>query len=399
MPALKALFIPRSARAIGPTRTSDRTRGACAPQKQTSHRLLAKHKDQFETPRHILFALMTSRKLVPRYHRPFATRLGVYSLRFSLKPQYAKILIALGLATLVWIVFAQTAHFDWVHYDDNDYVYRSGRVSSGLSFSNIIWAFTHFHASNWHPITTISHMLDCQVFGVKPGPHHVISVVIHGCAAVALFFALDSLTGKTWRSALVAAVFAIHPLRAESVAWIAERKDVLSGLFFALTLLAWSRYAHKRTVARYFIALLAAALGILSKPMLVTMPFVLLLIDYWPLNRFHNEKITFLLLEKIPFALFAAASAVATILAQHRTIIGFPLLLRFENAIISYVIYLRQLICPVDLAVLYPHPEQFFPVSVIAGCIAFLTALPVIAIVFRRRVPFLFTGWFWYVGM
>ncbi|PYI74503.1 MAG: hypothetical protein DMF04_12780, partial [Verrucomicrobia bacterium] len=214
-----------------------------------------------------------------------------------------------------------------------------------------------------------------------------------------LLFALDSLTEKMWRSAFVATVFAIHPLRAESVAWVAERKDVLSGLFFALTLLAWSRYAHKRTVARYFIALLPAALGILSKPMLVTMPFVLLLIDYWPLNRFHNEKITFLLLEKIPFALFAAASAVATILAQHRTIIGFPLLLRFENAIISYVIYLRQLICPVDLAVLYPHPEQFFPVSVIAGCIAFLTALPVIAIVFRRRFAFLFTGWFWFVGM
>src|SRR5436190_1940688 len=196
MPALKALFIPRSARAIGPSRTSDRTRGACAPQKQTSHRLLAKHKDQFETPRHILFPLMTSRKLVPRYHRPFATRLGVYSLRFSLKRQYAKILIALGLATLVCIVFGQTAHFDWVRYDDNDYVYRSGRVTSGLSFSNVAWAFTHFHASNWHPITTVSHMLDCQLFGVNPGSHHVISVVIQTCATIALFFALDSLTRK-----------------------------------------------------------------------------------------------------------------------------------------------------------------------------------------------------------
>src|SRR5204863_9794750 len=147
----------------------------------------------------------------------------------------------------------------------------------------------------------------CQLFGVNPARHHFSNVVIHTLAVIALFFALDSLTGKTWRSALVAPVFAIHPLRAESVAWIAERKDVLSGLFFALTLLAWSRYAHKRTVARYFIALLAAALGILSKPMLVTMPFVLLLIDYWPLNRFQREKIISLVLEKVPFALFAAA--------------------------------------------------------------------------------------------
>jgi hypothetical protein len=155
----------------------------------------------------------------------------VYSLRFSLKTQ--KILISLGLAALVSIVFGQTAHFGWVRYDDHDYVYRSGRVTSGLSFSNLAWAFTHFHAANWHPITTLSHMLDCQLFGVNPAWHHFSSVVIHALATIALFFALDSLTGKNWRSAFVAGVFAIHPLRAESVAWIAERKDVLSGLFFA----------------------------------------------------------------------------------------------------------------------------------------------------------------------
>ena len=139
------------------------------------------------------------------------------SLRFSLKTQ--KFLIALALTALVWIVFAQTAHFDWVRYDDRDYVYGSARVTSGLSFSNIAWAFTHFHAANWHPITTLSHMLDCQLFGVNPGLHHFSSVVIHTLAVIALFFALDSLTGKIWRSGVVAGVFAIHPLRAESVAW------------------------------------------------------------------------------------------------------------------------------------------------------------------------------------
>jgi protein O-mannosyl-transferase len=320
----------------------------------------------------------------------------VYSLRFSLKTQ--KILIVLGLTALVSIVFGQTAHFDWVRYDDHDYVYRSGRVTSGLSVSNVAWAFTHFHAANWHPITTLSHMLDCQLFGANPYRHHVSSVVIHTLAVIALFFALNSLTGKIWRSAFVAAVFAIHPLRAESVAWIAERKDVLSGLFFALTLLAWSNYTRRKSVVRYLIALFAAALGLLSKPMLVTIPFVLLLIDYWPLNRFQNEKIISLVWEKIPFALFAAASAVATVLAQHGQIdtFGFSLPLRFENAIVSYAIYLRQLIWPVDLAVLYPYPEKFFPFLIIAGCAALLIALSAIAI---SRFPFLFTGWFWFVGM
>ena len=312
-----------------------------------------------------------------------------------------KILISLGLAALVWIVFGQTAHFDWVRYDDHDYVYRSGRVISGLSFSNIAWAFTHFHAANWHPITTLSHMLDCQLFGVNPARHHFSNVVIHTLAVIALFFALDSLTGKIWRTAFVAAVFAIHPLRAESVAWIAERKDVLSGLFFALTLLAWSSYARRKSVARYLIALFAAALGTLSKPMLVTIPFVLLLIDYWPLNRFQNEKIISLILEKIPFALFAATSAVATVLAQHGQIdtFGFSLPLRFENAIVSYAIYLRQLMWPVSLAVLYPYPEKFFPFLIIVSCVALLIALSAIAIIYRKRLPFLFTGWLWFVGM
>ena len=244
-------------------------------------------------------------------------------------------------------------------------------------------------------------MLDCQLFGLNPAWHHFSSVVIHALATIALFFALDSLTGKNWRSAFVAGVFAIHPLRAESVAWIAERKDVLSGLFFALTLLAWSYYARRKSVTRYLLAVLAAALGTLSKPMLVTIPFVLLLIDYWPLNRFRKEKIVWLLLEKIPFALVAAVSAVATVLAQHGQIntFGFSLPLRFENAIVSYAIYLRQLIWPVDLAVLYPHPEKFFPFVIIAGSAVLLIALSTIAIIYRKQFPFLFTGWFWFIGM
>jgi len=291
------------------------------------------------------------------------------------------LLISLGIAAIVWFVFGQTAHFYWVRYDDGDYVYRSGPVTSGLSWRNAGWAFTHFHASNWHPLTTMSHMLDCQLFGVRPGPMHVVNVIIHSLAAITLFFALLSLTNKMWRSAFVATVFAIHPLRVESVAWIAERKDVLSGLFFALTLLAYSAYARKQTGARYLLTLLFAALGLLSKSMLVTIPFVLLLLDFWPLARFSKKQIARLLLEKIPFALLAAGSAVGTLLAQHGTINtrGFSFLLRIENAIVACTIYLRQLFWPTKLAVLYPFPEKYFPVSTITGSLLLLGVISVFA--------------------
>ncbi|MEY2491251.1 MAG: hypothetical protein QOH24_202 [Verrucomicrobiota bacterium] len=314
-----------------------------------------------------------------------------------------KLAICIALATLVWAVFGQTAHFDWVRYDDGDYVYRSGHVTSGLNRRSVVWAFTNFHAHNWHPITTLSHMLDCQWFGVNPGPHHLVNTVLHGLTTIALFLTLASLTQKVWRSAIVAALFAVHPLRVESVAWIAERKDVLSGLFFVVTIAAYGWYARKPSMLRYLVALFSAALGLMSKPMLVSIPFILLLLDYWPLNRFENSRrrITVLVGEKIPFVLIAAGSATATMLAQRGTIdmLGFPPSLRLENAIVSYAIYLRQLFWPTDLAVLYPHPEDYFPLSVIAGSISLLIVLSALAIIFRKRFPFLFTGWFWYLGM
>lgn len=312
-----------------------------------------------------------------------------------------KMLVALGLIILVWAVFGQAMHFGWVRYDDNDYVYRSGEVTSGLTLHNITWAFTHIHAHNWHPLTTLSLMMDCQLFGVNPPAHHTINIIFHLLAAIALFLAIDSLTGQLWRSAFVAAVFAIHPLRVESVAWIAERKDVLSGLFFALTLFAWASFARKETAWRYLLALLFAALGVLSKPMLVTIPFVLLLIDYWPLQRFGKTSIIRLLLERVPFLLFAAASATGTLLAQGKTIgtMGYPLSLRMENAVVSSAIYLRQLLWPADLAVLYPHPEEFFPARIFISCGLLVAGVSVIAVFLRKRLPFLFTGWFWYAGM
>jgi Flp pilus assembly protein TadD len=319
------------------------------------------------------------------------------------RPRKLKLVICIGLAVLVWAVFGQTSHFNWVRYDDGDYVYRSGHVTSGLNRRSIIWAFTSFHARNWHPLTTLSHMLDCQLFGVNPGPSHVVNTVLHGLTAIVLFLALASLTQSVWRSAIVAALFAIHPLRVESVAWIAERKDVLSGLFFVLTLAAYGWYTRRPSIARYLIALLFATLGLMSKAMLVSIPFVLLLLDYWPLNRFERtrRRTALLLVEKVPFALIAAGSAIATMLAQRGTIdlLGFPLSLRMENAVVSYVIYLRQLFWPTDLAVLYPHPEDFFPFLVIAGSIALLVVLTALALIFRKRFPFFLTGWFWYLGM
>jgi tetratricopeptide (TPR) repeat protein len=314
-----------------------------------------------------------------------------------------KLAICIGLAALVWAVFGQTANFDWVRYDDGDYVYRSGHVTSGLNRHSIVWAFTNFHAHNWHPITTLSHMLDCEWFGVNPGPSHLVNTVLHGLTTIALFLTLTSLTQHVWRSAIVAALFAVHPLRVESVAWIAERKDVLSGLFFVVTVAAYGWYARKPSMLRYLVALFFASLGLMSKPMLVSIPFVLLLLDYWPLNRFETSRrrITLLFAEKIPFALVAMGSATATMLAQRGTtdMLGFPASLRVENAIVSYAIYLRQLFWPIDLAVLYPHPEDYFPIPVIAGSIALLMVLSTLTIIFRKRFPFLFTGWFWYLGM
>ena len=186
---------------------------------------------------------------------------------------------------MVWAVFGQTMWHQFVNYDDPLYVYENAHVSAGLSWSGIVWAFTHVHSQNWHPLTTISHMLDCQLFGLQPGWPHFVNVMLHSAAVVVLFVMLVRATGELWPSAFVAAIFAIHPLRVESVAWIAERKDVLSGLFFMLTLLAYVAYVKRPSVWRYLVMSILFAGGLMSKPMLVTLPIILLLLDYWPLNR------------------------------------------------------------------------------------------------------------------
>src|SRR5216117_1362001 len=194
------------------------------------------------------------------------------------------------LAGITWLVFGQTVAHQFVTYDDPQYVYENAKVAAGLSPESVLWAFTHTVGGNWHPLTVISHMLDCQLYGLKPAGHHFTNVLLHTIAVILLFLVLRRMTGTLWQSAFVGALFAIHPLHVESVAWISERKDLLSAVFLILTLGAYIRYVHKLSFASYILVLLVFAFGLMSKPMLVTVPFVLLLLDYWPLNRIRGQK-------------------------------------------------------------------------------------------------------------
>jgi protein O-mannosyl-transferase len=327
--------------------------------------------------------------------------------------------ICICLAAITWLVFAQTLWHDFVNYDDESYVYENARVSAGLSWAGIGWAFTHVHSENWHPLTTISHMLDCQLYGLKAGGHHFTNVVLHSVAVLLLFALLREMSGMLWRSAFVAALFAIHPLRVESVAWIAERKDVLSGVFFMLTLLAYLRYARAPSLGRYGMVSLLFALGLMCKPMLVTLPFVLLLLDYWPLKRFapvtparskssvapgwiRHSRSRQLFLEKIPLLALSAGSGIVTLLAQQRAlgwIERLPLVWRLKNSAVTCIAYIWQMLWPVNLAVFYPHPENRLPGWEIILAVAVLVAVTLAGIALRKVRPYFITGWLWYLGM
>ena len=316
--------------------------------------------------------------------------------------------ICVCLFVLTWIVFCQTFRYDFVNYDDPRYVYQNTRITSGISVANVAWAFSHIHSENWHPLTTITHMLDCQLHGVNAGWHHLTNVLLHSCAVVLLFVALERMTGALWRSAFVSAVFAVHPLHVESVAWIAERKDVLSAFFFMLTLLAYLRYTRAPSIGRYLTVALVVGLGLMSKPMLVTLPFVLLLLDYWPLERIEakrantGRRLLQLVFEKIPLITLSAVSSMVTFLAQ-RGAIGWteqlPVPTRISNALVAYVIYIRQMFWPTRLAVFYPHPENRLPALEISLALIVLVGITAIAFIFRRKAPYFVTGWLWYLGM
>jgi len=336
------------------------------------------------------------------------------------------VLLVLVTIALYW----PATHHDFLNFDDNQYVLDNPHVNSGLTWENARWALGSGYAENWHPVTWLSHMLDCQMFGLKPWGHHLTNVLLHALNAGLVFALLRQMTGATWRSMWVAAFFALHPLRVESVAWVAERKDVLSGFFGLLSLVFYALYVRvksseadgKRRKSQgggpwslsylpssifYLLSLCFFALGLMSKPMLVTWPFLLLLLDYWPLRRLelptlNAQRSTVLRLvgEKIPFFALAAASSVVTFVVQRNAMTAgenFSLGARGGNALISYCRYLGKLFWPTDLAVFYPHPGQS-PMARVLLAVGLILGISAFLFVQRRRFPFLLMGWFWFVG-
>jgi len=316
-------------------------------------------------------------------------------------------IVAVFLLTLaILAVYARTFGYGYIVLDDFQYVYQNGVVKQGLTMAGLGWAFTTFTCANWHPVTWLSLMLDCQFFGLYPGAQHAVNVWIHLASALLLFATLWKITGHTWRSALVAAVFALHPMHVESVAWVSERKDVLCAFFELLTLALYTLYVERPTARRYAAVAGAFALALLSKPMAVTFPFVLLLLDYWPLNRMgwppKPAVIARLLREKAPLLALSIPACVMTFWAQkeHGAVVPLtrlPLAMRAGNALLSYVRYLGKTFWPVDLAILYPLKAPSAWAAVMS--LLLLTAITVGAVRFAKPRPYLLVGWLWFLGM
>jgi tetratricopeptide (TPR) repeat protein len=302
---------------------------------------------------------------------------------------YASLLLA------TFAVYAQVSHFEFVTIDDGPYVYANSRVQAGLTIANIKYALTQPVGAHWAPVTVLSHMLDCELFGLESGMHHLVNVFIHMLSAVILFATLRRATGARWCSAFVAFVFALHPLHVESVAWIAERKDVLSAFFLFLALYAYVRYTEAPGLPRYLMVMALFCLGLMSKATLVTLPFVLLFFDLWPLHRTLSPK---LLWEKAPFAALSAGNSVATYFAQHSAILSIvPLNRRTANAMISYVVYIEKMFWPTRLAWFYNYRNSIAAWQV-AGSVAILAAISTAAILTWRTRPYFISGWVWYLG-
>lgn len=325
--------------------------------------------------------------------------------------------ISITLVLLAIAPYLQTQNHEFIRFDDGVYVYENPQVQQGLSWHNVAWAFTTFSAGNWHPLTWLSHMLDCQIFGLRSGCHHLVSTLLHGTNSLLVFLVLRALTSSLWRSALVGALFAIHPLHVESVAWIAERKDLLSTLFGLLTIWAYTSYVQAPSPSRYVGVLCLFGLSLLSKPMLVTLPFVLLLLDFWPLDRFRlgqtgdadrsgspkrRPKLTQLFLEKVPLFTMSVTSSVVTWKAQHAagavaSLELWPLSVRLANAAVAYVIYLTKALRPVALAIIYPFPDQISLAKTVPA-LAALVLVTILVLISIRQRPWLAVGWFWFLG-
>jgi protein O-mannosyl-transferase len=332
------------------------------------------------------------------------------------------LLLCLLLTVAVLVAYNPVTRNGFLNYDDNGYIAKNPHMRAGLTWATVKWAFTTYQQANWHPLTWLSHALDCQLFGLHPAGHHYVNVLLHAANVVLLFLLLQSATGCRWRSLMVAALFALHPVNVESVAWAAERKNVLSMLFFLLAMYAYAGYARERVpgksgLLRYAAVTIFFALALLSKPQVITFPFLLLLWDYWPLCRIGAPAMDvaagegakasgwwngWLVLEKAPLLLLSAASAVVTMKAQKaggavQTFSQFSLLLRFETAMVSYIRYLGKALWPSKLVALYPHPTKLYPAWQVGASVVLL--LFVTALVLRAREQrYLAVGWFWFLG-
>jgi protein O-mannosyl-transferase len=329
-------------------------------------------------------------------------------------PEKRNVVVCLLIAVATLALYNPVNSHPFVNYDDDKYVTENPHVRGGLTANTIAWALTATEAANWHPLTWMSHALDAQIFHLNPAGHHFVSLLIHSLNAVLLFLVLTRLTGRVGPSLLVAALFALHPINVESVAWIAERKNVLSALFFLLTIGAYTWYAKKPAVARYLAVAGLFALGLMAKPMVITLPFVLLLLDYWPLQRMRcasapsagtslaTSPISKLVLEKIPLLFLSLASAIITLHAQQvagavRSPLQFSLGVRLENAIYAYAMYLWKMIWPAKLAPLYPHPGDLLHGWQFG--LALIVLLIISALVFNfRQERYLTVGWLWFLG-
>ena len=311
--------------------------------------------------------------------------------------------VVLVLGTL--LLYGQVVHHEFLDFDDGPYVTQNIHVSTGLNRGNVAWAFTTFQEGNWHPLTWLSHMVDCQLFGLRSGPPHLVNVAMHAANVLLLFWLLQSATGGVWRSFFVAALFAVHPLNVETVAWVAERKSLLCTLFSLLTIAAYGGYARRPGWKKYLVVVGAFALALMSKPMAVSLPLVLLLLDYWPLERYEElplrRRWARLLMEKLPLFLMSAASSAVTIVAQRSggTVVGIsalPLSVRLENTIVSYVAYMGKTFWPAKLAVFYPHPEHSLPWPDVVAAAVILAAITM-AVLYFHGVRYLAMGWFLFV--
>ena len=315
------------------------------------------------------------------------------------------ILIGIILAIVTVFLYRGVAHHEFLTFDDSPYVTRNIHVNTGLSLENIAWALKSLDEANWHPLTWISHMVDCQLFGLNPGPHHLVNVALHTMNVLLLFALLATATGAVWRSTFAAALFAVHPLNVESVAWVAQRKSLLCAFFCLLTILAYGVYVRRPCWQRYLVVVVMFLCALMAKPMAVTLPLVLLLFDYWPLERNGNSpprrKWLNLAIEKVPLLVMSVLSSWVTIVAQRTggavaALSGLPLTLRIANAFVSYATYFWKTFWPVPLAVWYPHPEQSLGWGHVLVSVLILVLIT-LSVCYFSRIPYLITGWFFFL--